>query len=76
MSDANGKVPIPPEVLKGIEAVRRSGRTNMLDRPAVAAIALDLGHVDAAFWLEDKANHKAYAEGVFRGFREEKTVSP
>jgi folylpolyglutamate synthase/dihydropteroate synthase len=76
MSDANGKVPIPPEVLKGIEAVRVSGRTNMLDRNAVAAIALDLGHVDAAFWLDDKANRKTYAEGVFRGFREEKTVTP
>ena len=76
MSDAAAKVAIPPEVLKGIEAVRRSGRTNMLDRNAVAAIALELGHVDAAFWLDDKANHKTYAEGVFRGFREEKTVSP
>jgi hypothetical protein len=63
MSDANGKVPIPPEVLKGIEAVRVSGRTNMLDR-------------NAAFWLDDKANRKTYAEGVFRGFREEKTVTP
>ena len=76
MTSNDARVPIPTEVLQGIEAVRRSGRTNMLDRPAVAAIALDLGHVDAAFWLEDKANHKTYAEGVFRGFRAEKTVSP
>jgi hypothetical protein len=76
MPDADTRVAIPTEVLKGIEAVRRSGRMNMLDRPAVAAIALDLGHVEAAFWLDDKANRKAYAEGVFRGFREEKTVSP
>ena len=64
-------IPIPPEVLEGIEAVRKSGRTNMLDRPAVAAIALELGHVDAAFWLEDKANHTAYATGIFKGFTEE-----
>ena len=76
MTDNDARIAIPPEVLKGIEAVRRSGRTNMLDRPAVAAIALDLGHVEAAFWLDDPANRKAYAEGVFRGFREEKTVSP
>ncbi|MBZ0271385.1 DUF5049 domain-containing protein [bacterium] len=84
MSDTNAKVAIPPEVLKGIEAVRISGRTNMLDRNAVAAIALDLGHVDAAFWLDDKANRKAYAEGIFRGFRacgeqsrtEDKTLTP
>jgi len=76
MTGTDARVPIPAEVLQGIEAVRRSGRTNMLDRPAVAAIALDLGHVEAAFWLDDPANRKTYAEGVFRGFREEKTVSP
>ena len=71
MTNQSAKVTIPPEVLTGIEAVRRSGRTNMLDRPAVAAIALELGHIDAADWLTDKANHKIYAEGIFRGFREE-----
>jgi len=76
MPDTDARVPIPAAVLAGIEAVRRSGRTNMLDRPAVAAIALDLGHVDAAFWLDDPANHKTYAEGIFRGFREEKSISP
>ena len=68
------KVPIPAEVLKGIEAIRRSGRTNMLDRVAVAAIALELGFVEAAFWIEDKANRKAYAEGIFRGFTESTTT--
>jgi len=65
------KVQIPEKVLEGIEAVRQSGRTNMLDRPAVAAIALELGFVDAAFWIEDKANHTAYATGIFKGFTEE-----
>ena len=65
------KVAIPAEVLQGIEAVRQSGRTNMLDRNTVATIALELGFVDTAFWLEDKANHKTYAEGIFRGFVEE-----
>ena len=76
MTNTDARVPIPAEVLQGIEAVRRSGRTNMLDRPAVAAVALDLGHAEAAFWLDDPTNRKAYAEGVFRGFQEEKTVSP
>jgi len=69
-------IPIPPEVLEGIEAVRKSGRTNMLDRPAVASIALELGFVDAAFWLDDKANHTAYATGIFKGFTEEKNPTP
>ena len=70
------KVKIPAAVLQGIEAVRKSGRTNMLDRPAVAAIALELGYVDAAFWLEDKANHSTYATGIFHGFSEEDSPTP
>ena len=70
------KVKIPAAVLQGIEAVRKSGRTNMLDRPAVAAIALELGYVDAAFWLEDRANHKTYATGIFHGFAEEDSPTP
>ena len=70
------KVQIPENVLEGIEAVRKSGRTNMLARDTVAAIALELGYVDAAFWLEDKANHKTYAEGIFKGFTEEENLTP
>ncbi len=70
------KVAVPPEILKGVEAVRRSGRTNMLDRVAVAAIALELGYVDAAFWIEDTANRKAYAQGIFNGFTMEENPTP
>ncbi len=70
------KVKIPEEVLRGIEAVRKSGRTNMLARDAVAAIALELGYVDAAFWLIDKVNHTAYATGIFKGFTEKETPTP
>ena len=61
-------VPIPSAVLDGILAVRDSGRVNMLGLPDVARIALDLGHVEAAIWLDDPANKKTYAEGIFRGF--------
>jgi len=70
------KVKIPAEVLRGLDAVRHTGRINMLDRPAVAAIALELGYVDAAFWLEDKTNHTAYATGIFKGFTEEENPTP
>jgi len=70
------EVPIPAEVLKGLKAVRATGRTNMLDRPAVASIALELGFVDAAFWLDDKANRKTYAQGIFKGFTDEKKPTP
>ena len=70
------KVQIPEKVLEGIKAVRKSGKTNMLDRPAVVAIALELGYVDAAFWLDDKANHTAYATGIFHGFADEENPTP
>jgi len=73
MSD---KIKIPAEALKGLEAVRLSGRSNMLDRPAVAAIALELGHVDAAIWLTDKDNFKTYAQGIFQGFMAEESPTP
>ena len=82
--DEVAKVKIPAGVFNGLEAVRISGRTNMFDRPVVAAIAMELGFVETAFWLTDKANHKAFAEGIFRGFQacddqsrnEEPTTTP
>jgi len=61
-----GPVPVPREVLAGLEAVRRSGLTNMLDLPRVAAFARELGFPEAADWV--KANHALYSRGVFCGF--------
>ncbi|MCC6346302.1 MAG: DUF5049 domain-containing protein [Nitrospirales bacterium] len=48
-------------VWQGVDALRLSGLTNMLDRPAG-----DLGYPDSARWIEE--HPKEYAEGVFRGF--------
>jgi hypothetical protein len=59
---------IPSPVLTGIEAVRRSGATNMLDWPAVAEIAERLGFRDTARWVRE--NPRAYPRGVFKSFRE------
>jgi hypothetical protein len=56
-------------VLDGIEAVRRSGRANMLDRPAVVRLADQLGHPAAALWIHD--NSGLYSRGIFAGFRAE-----
>lgn len=61
-----GRVPVPREVLEGIEAVRRSGATNMLDRPRVAELAEAIGFEAAARWV--RANPGAYSRGVFQGF--------
>ncbi len=62
-------VVVPREVLSGLEAVRVSGLTNMLDRPRVAEIAEEMGFDEAAAWV--RANRKAYAEGIFNGFAPE-----
>jgi len=57
---------VPREVLEGIEAVRESGRTNMLDRRMVQVVADELEFFATVLWLED--NGPAYARGLFHGF--------
>lgn len=59
-------IPVPQNVLQGIDAVRKSGLTNMLMRPVVIKLAGELGFPEAADWIEN--NHKLYSEGIFRGF--------
>jgi len=58
--------PVPREVFEGIEAVRLSGRTNMLDRPRVADLAEAMGFEASARWVRE--NRDLYARGVFSGF--------
>jgi hypothetical protein len=64
-----GKIRVPREVLAGLEAVRQSSLTNMLDRPAVAELAEEFGFEEAARWV--RANRKQYARGIFQGFQAE-----
>lgn len=59
-------VPVSREVFDGIEAVRTSGVTNMLDRPRVIELLCDLGFTEAAAWVE--AHGDLYARAVFHGF--------
>ena len=60
------KVRVPKAVLDGLEAVRQSGLTNMVDRPVVARLATEFGFERAARWVE--THRKEYAQGIFRGF--------
>jgi hypothetical protein len=60
------KVPVPSEVFTGIEAVRLSGLTNMIDRPRVAEIAEETGFYESACWI--RANRDLYARAIFHGF--------
>ncbi len=64
--DKKTQILIPSIVFKGLEAVRLSGLTNMLDRPMVALLAGRLGYPDAARWIKEYP--KLFAEGLFRGF--------
>jgi len=63
------KIMVMREVLDGLEAVRSSGLTNMLDRPVVIELARRMGFGDTARWIE--THRKEYAEGIFRGFEAE-----
>jgi hypothetical protein len=64
--DAPVRIPVPALVWQGIDAVRLSGLTNMLDRPEVVRIARELDFPESARWIE--THPKEYAEGVFRSF--------
>lgn len=66
LADYPAPIPLPAHAWQGIEAVRSSGLTNMLDRPMVIRLALELGYPEAADWIESHLTD--YAEGVFRGF--------
>ena len=63
-----GRPPIrvSQEVFDGIEAVRRSGLTNMLDYPVVAEIAEEMGFEESARWVRE--HRDLYSQAVFRGF--------
>ena len=69
--DEEGPVLVAPEVLDGLEAVRRSGLVNMLDRKAVADIAGSMGFNPVAEWVRE--NRELYARGIFEGFGGEVT---
>jgi hypothetical protein len=59
-------VPVPAAVYEGLEAVRQSGVTNMLDRPRVIELAELWGYDETAAWLHE--HRKTYSEGIFAGF--------
>lgn len=62
---------VPAAVLEGLEAVRQSGYTNMLDRPRVIELAEMMGYDETAAWVRD--NRRLFAEGIFAGFRADDT---
>lgn len=60
------KAPIPAGLMKGLEAVRLSGRTNMFGLAEVVGIAAEMGFIDTAMWIE--SNRSLYCQGLIQGF--------
>ena len=59
-------IQVTKKVFEGIETVRKSGATNMLDAPSVIHYAKRLGCPAAANWIIE--HRSEYARGVFEGF--------
>ena len=59
------RIPVPRAVYYGLEAVRRSGLTNMLDQPRVAELADEMGFHETADWVREDRGR--YARAVFQG---------
>jgi len=58
-------VSIPAAVYEGLEAVRQSGLSNMLDRPRVIELAEMMGYDETAAWVRD--HRSEYARLIFAG---------
>lgn len=57
---------VSAKVYEGLEAVRCSGRTNMLDLSAVVRIAIEMDFVDTAMWV--RSHQVNYSRGILFGF--------
>lgn len=59
-------VEISKEVFDGLEFIRQSGFTNMLDRPTVLQLAREWEFDATADWIEN-SDRRTYAELIFKG---------
>ena len=68
------RVRVAREVFDRIEAVRRGGQTNMIDRRRVADLAEALGFDAAARWVREDRDR--YARAVFHGLAVDAPARP
>jgi len=64
--DESTRVQISRAIFDGLEFVRQSGATNMLDRPMVLTLAREWGFSETADWIESVGT-ATYAELIFKG---------
>jgi hypothetical protein len=55
----------PANLMEILETIRQSGATNMLDVPAVAGLATQMGETEVADWIDN--HRREYAEIIFHG---------
>ena len=63
------KVKVSQKVYDGIEAVRMSGLTNMLDRGMVQVLCNRMGYHEAVVWIEE--NKDKYGQLIILGLEVE-----
>lgn len=64
--DDTTRVQITRAVFDGLEFIRRSGATNMLDRPMVLHLAREWNFTDTADWIE-RVDTRTYGRLIFQG---------
>jgi len=64
--------PYPTNLMKTLEAIRQSGKTNMLDVPMVVTLALEMNEAEVANWVN--THHGEYGEIIFHGRPKEMEV--
>ena len=64
--DISNKVRITKAVFDGLEFIRQSGVTNMLDRPMVISLAREWDFEETADWIES-VDTRTYGQLIFQG---------
>lgn len=64
--ETRDRVPIPKAAFHGLEFIRQSGATNMLDRPMVLNLAWEWDFPETANWIENVGT-ATYARLIFQG---------
>lgn len=64
--ETNNRVQVTKAVFDGLEFIRRSGATNMLDRPMVLNLAKEWDFNDTADWIE-RVDTGTYGRLIFQG---------
>ena len=62
----NQRVPVPPPVLAGLEALRASRRCNMFELPCVFQWLTAHDYIETVQWLRN--HHEDYSNGIVYGF--------